>query len=166
MKMITAKDFRKALVDLVIVKAELPYKVWFEYVQQSKVSYVWIDIRPQKQSWDAAYFQRILNIDIQVVLLPDENGNVSRTKLFEIADALDRAVMPCVQIKDRFITVQNFHANIVDDVLHYEFALDFTDYVPNGEYDGSIYDFMENLEVDLNRDTSRRVFFSENGDDD
>ena len=163
--MITAKDFRKALKHLVSVKAGLPYKVWFDYVQTSDQSYIWIDVHPQKTSWDNAYFQRILDVDIQVVLIPDEMGNVDRTDLLGISDKLDMAIMPCLRVKDRFITVQNFRSSIVDDVLHYEFTLDFTDYVPNGEYDGSNYELMKNLEVDLNKDTDKRVFFNENGDE-
>lgn len=163
--MITAKNLRKALKNLVSVKAGLPYKVWFDYVQKSNHSYIWIDIQPRKDSWDSVYFQRILDIDIQVVLMPDELGNVSRTELLDINDKLDAAIMPCVQVEDRFITVQNFKSNIIDEVLHYEFTLDFTDYLPNGKYDGSDYGLMENLEVDLNKDTPRRVFIKENGDE-
>ena len=105
------------------------------------------------------------DIDIQVVLMPDELGNVSRTELLDINDKLDAAIMPCVQAEDRFITVQNFKSNIIDEVLHYEFTLDFTDYIPNGKYDGSDYGLMESMEVDLNKDTSRRVFIEENGDE-
>lgn len=163
--MITATEFQKSLVDLIREKARLPYKVWFDYVQKSNHSYIWIDIQPRKSSWDTAYFQRILDIDIQVVLMPDKLGNVLRRELWDINDKLDAAIMPYVQVKDRFITVQNFNSRIIDDVLHYEFTLDFTDYIPSGEYDGSNYGLMENLEVDLNKDTPQRVFIEENGDD-
>ena len=35
-------------------------------------------------------------------------------------------------------------------MLHYEFVLDFTDYVQSDEYEGIAYDLMQNLEVNLN----------------
>lgn len=159
--MLTAKDFREALVDLIRVKARLPYKVHFNHVNKSNESYVWIELNPQKRSWDSVYFQRIMNVEIHVILFPDTHAEVKHTNLMEISDALDAAIMPCFHIKDRFITVQEFNSHIFDDVLHYEFALDFTDYVPNDEYEGLSYELMQNLEVDLNRDTDRRIYFTE-----
>lgn len=164
--MLTNEDIQTALVNLVKINANLPYPVHFNRVRKSDKSYIWIEIRASKKSFDGVYFQRILAIDIQTVLLPDEYAEVKYTDLMKISDALDAAIMPCVKIKDRSITVQDFNSYVVDDVLHYKFTLDFTDYLPNGEYDGSNYGLMENLEVDLNKDTSRRVFFVENGDED
>lgn len=161
--MLTAKDFREALVNLIKVKAKLPYRVHFNHVNKSNQSYIWIDVRPQKRSWDKVYFQRILVIDIRVILFPDNNAEVKHTDLMDISDALDMAIMPCFQIKDRFITIQEFSSHIFDDVLHYEFTLDFTDYIPSDEYEGLAYGLMQNLEVDLNKDTDTRIFIKEDG---
>ena len=63
--------------------------------------------------------------------------------------------------KTRYVTVQSFNSYIVDDILHYEFALDFTDYVQSDEYEGLEYDLMENLEVNLNKETPQSVYFNE-----
>ena len=162
--MLTSKDFREALVNLIKNKAKLPYRVHFNHVNKSDESYIWVEIRPRKQSWDNVYFQRTINVDIHVILFPDENAEVKHTDLTAISDALDTAIMPCFQIKDRFITVQEFGSHIFDDVLHYEFTLDFTDFVPNDEYEGLNCELMRNLEVDLNRGTDLQVHFTE-GDD-
>lgn len=159
--MLTAKDFRKALCELINDKAKLPYDVFFNHVNNSRESYVWIDVQPQKKSWDRVYFQRVMNVDIHVLLTPDEYAEVKHSGLMDIADALDSAIMPCLQVRDRFITVQEFSSHIFDDVLHYEFVLDFTDCVPNAEYEGLSYELMENLETDLNRGTAQRVFIKE-----
>lgn len=146
--MLKAEDFQKALVNL--VEKILPYNVSFDFVEEPDESYVWIDIKPRKKSWDKVYFQRILEIEIQVILIPDDFGIIKHSELWKIIDKLDAAIMPCIKIKDRFITVQDFKSYIVDDILHYEFALDFTDYVPNDEHEGNDYDLMENLEMKLN----------------
>lgn len=159
--MLTAKDFREALINLIQVKARLPYDVHFNHVNKSKKSYIWIELRPQKTSWDKVYFQRVLNVYIYAILLPDKNAEIKHTDLMDISDALDKAIMPCFQIKDRFITVQEFSSHIFDDVLHYDFTLDFTDCVPSDEYEGLSYELMGNLEADLNKGTNQRIFIKE-----
>ena len=163
--MLTTENIQKALVALVEQKAGLPYDVIFDHVNKSDPPYIWIDMRPQKRSWDGAYFQRLLGVEIHVVLAPDADGEVKHTELFAVADALDAAVMPCLKIEDRFITVQEFSSYIFDDVLHYEFTLDFTDYVASAAYEGADYELMRKLEVDLNKGTSERVFITSEGDD-
>lgn len=160
-ELLTAKDFRKALCDLIKIKANLPYDVFFNHVNDSGESYVWINVQPQKRSWDTAYFQRIINVDISVVLVPDKFTEVKHEELMDISDELDKAIMPCLQIRDRFINVQEFNSHIFDDILHYEFVLDFTDCIPSDEYEGLSYELMKNLEADLNRGTAQRVFVKE-----
>ena len=159
--MLTAKDFREALRKLITVKANLPYDVFFNHVNNSNESYVWIDVQPRKKSWDKVYFQRVINVNIHVLLVPDEFTEVNHEELMDISDELDKAIMPCFQIKDRFVTVQEFNSHIFDDVLHYEFVLDFTDCIPSDEYEGLSYELMKNLETDLNRGTSQKVFIKE-----
>lgn len=159
--MITTKDIRKAFVTLINEKAQIPYKVHFNHINKSNESYIWVELQVRKANWDKAYFQRIIDVDIQVILFPSNYAEVKHTDLWDIADSLTQVIMPCLQIKDRFITVQNENAHIVDDVLHYEFVLDFTDYAQSDEYEGLLYDLMENLEVKLNKETPQSVYFVE-----
>ena len=155
--MITAKEIRHALKILVTDKAKLPYAVSFNHVEKSNQSYIWIDLNPKKSSIDTAYFQWTINVDIQVILFPDEYTAINADDLWAISDKLTAAVMPYVEIetedhdktKTRYITVQTFNSYIVDEILHYEFNLDFTDYVQSDEYEGLDYDFMQNLELNL-----------------
>ena len=127
--MIAAKDFRAAFVDLIQNKAQIPYDVHFNHVNKSNVSYVWVDLRMHKKSWDVAYFQWVIDVEIMVILSPSDYAKIKHDDLWNISDSLTKSIMPCMEIKDRFITVQDFNSYIVDDVLHYEFNLDFTDYV-------------------------------------
>lgn len=153
--MITAKEIRHALKVLVTEKAGLPYNVSFNHVEKSSESYVWIDLGLTKSSIDKAYFQWSINVDIAVILIPNYYTAVEHDDLWEISDKLTAAIMPCVEIetedgdrsKTRYVTVQNFSSYVVDDILHYEFNLDFTDYVRSDAYEGLGYDFMENLEM-------------------
>lgn len=156
--MITAIDIRKAFVKLIQEKAQIPYKVHFNYISKSNESYVWVELQPRKINWDKVYFQWVINIDIQVILFPSNHAEIKHTDLWNISDALTKVIMPCFHVKDRFITVQDFNSYIVDDILHYEFVLDFTDYVQSDEYEGLEYDLMENLEVNLNKGA---VYFNE-----
>ena len=160
-EMITATDIRKAFVKLIQEKAQLPYKVHFNYISKSNESYVWVELQPRKINWDKVYFQWVINVDIQVILFPSNHAEIKHTDLWNISDALTRVIMPCFHVKDRFITVQDLNSYIVDDILHYEFALDFTDYVQSDEYEGLEYDLMENLEVNLNKETPQSVYFNE-----
>ena len=148
--MITAKDFRAAFVDLIKNKAHIPYDIYFNSVNKSDTSYVWVNfVKATKTSWDIAYFQWNISVDIQVVPVSNEYTDVKYTELWDISDSLTQAIMPYIQIKDRFITVQDFDSQIIDDVLHYEFDMNFTDYVPSAEYEESEYDFMKDLEMEL-----------------
>lgn len=147
--MITAEDFETAFVDLIHKNARLPYDVSLDYIGNAKDSYIWVELQARKTNWDAAYFQWAINVDIQVILTPDDYAVVKYTGLWDIADSLTKAIMPCMRIKDRFITVQDFNASIIDDVLHYEFNLDFTDYVQNDEYEGAEYELMQDLKLDF-----------------
>lgn len=148
--LITAADIRKAFVDLINNEANIPYEVHFNNVNKSNDSYVWVDLHEHKTSLDEAYFQWNISVDIQVIIFPSQFANVKHTDLWDISDALTGAIMPCLKIKDRFITIQEFDSYIIDDVLHYEFSMDFTDYVKSFKYEGSNYDLMQNLELALN----------------
>ena len=101
-------------------------------------------------TFDRVYYQRAISVDMHFVLKPDDFGEISRTELYEIVDQMDAAIMPCLQIKDRFITIQDCVASIIDGVLHYEIVLDFTDYVQSDEYEGLAYELMQHLKLNLN----------------
>ena len=149
--MLTARDIRQALVDLIKVKAQIPFDVHFNHINKSNKSYIWIEFRPQKKNIDSVYFQRILNVDIHVVLFPDSNAEVKHTDLLSISDEMDKVIMPCLQIKDRFITILNSNSYIFDDILHYEFSLDFTDCVEREPVDkfGNKFDIMQELSLKM-----------------
>ncbi len=147
--MITAADIRAAFVDLIKNKAKIPYDVYFNRVTKSDTSYVWVELQARKTSWDEAYFQRIISVNIHIIPFPNDYAEVKYSELWDISDSLTKAIMPYIKIKDRFITVYDFNSSIVDDVLHYEFEMDFTDYVQNDKYEEADYEFMENLELDF-----------------
>ena len=151
--MLTVSKIQKALTNLVTQNTEIE-DVWFDrvnYPSEDEVQdYVWIELRPSKKSFDKVYYQRTIAVNMHFVLKPDNNGEISRTKLYELIDELDAAIMPCLQIKDRFITIQDFASTIIDGVLHYEFTLDFTDYMQSDEYEGLAYELMQDLKLNLN----------------
>ena len=127
--MITAKELRAALVDLVKVKAGLSaYEVHFDNVKEASGSYFYIKVTSRRKTFDQVFYERSLAIDLQLILLPDGFNRIHRSELYDAVDALDRAVRPVFHVKDRFITVQETRSRIVDGVLHYEF--DFADYLP------------------------------------
>lgn len=128
--MITMLEIRSALVDLLQNKAGFQYEIHFDNVKESSESYFFIDIRSRRNTFDPVYYERSLTIDIQLRLLPDENDRIHRSELYEAADRLDMTIRPVIQIKDRFITVQEVKNRIYSDILHYEFKLEFADYLP------------------------------------
>lgn len=151
--MLTVTEIQTALTDLVAQNTKIE-DVWFErvnYPSEDEVNdYVWIELRPSKTNFDRVYYQRAISVDMHFVLKPDDFGEISRTELHEIVDQMDAATMQCLQIKDRFITIQDCIASIIDGVLHYEFVLDFTDYVQSDEYEGLAYELMQHLKLNLN----------------
>ena len=126
-----------------IENAEIDFPVHFNHVNNSSKSYIWVELRPQKRNLDSVHFQRILFIDLHVVLVPDTNAEVKHTDLWTIVDKLDTEITPCIKIKDRYITVQEINPYIFDNILHYEFTLDFTDYIEKENN----HDFMEELQI-------------------
>ena len=142
--MIEMKDIRAALVNLLKNKAGLGYEVHFDNVKEASKSYVYITITSKRTTRDRVYYDRVLTVDIQLRLLPDKFIRTHRNELYDAADKLDKTIRPVIQIFDRFITVQEVRNRIVDDILHYEFELDFTDYLPEEQLP-----FMENLEANM-----------------
>ena len=147
--MIKSRDIRDALADLVKVKAALPLKVFFNHVNNSADDYCWIKLVPARRDEGWGRFQRKIRVVIQVVLAPDGNAEVKHTDLYDIADALDEATCGYIQIGDRFITIYDTEARIFDDILTYEFLLDFTDCI-NTASDAERYELMRELQLIVN----------------
>ena len=144
--MITSAQIRNALAELIKEKAGVNLRVHFNHVLQADESYIWVQMRPGKKDFGGDYFQRTVRIDFQVVLKPDNFGEVKHTDLYDIAEKFDEAIHPTVKICDRFITVIDSQTHIFDNILHFEFMLDFTDYIV-GNSDDDTAELMEELSV-------------------
>lgn len=147
--MIKSTDIRDAISDLIKIKAGLNLKVYFNHVLDSSESYAWVRLRPARRDEGHDYFQRRISVDISVVLVPDEYAEIKHTELLDIADALDEATHGYIQILDRNVTIYDTNVHIFDDILHYEFVLEFADYVTSQPTDTGFeeYDKMEELHV-------------------
>lgn len=151
--MIKSSDIRDALSDLIKVKAGLPLKVFFNHVNNASEDYAWIRLRPRRKDLGFGSFDRKIRVDIQVVLAPDENGEIQHTRLYSIIDALDDATCGSIQILDRHITIYDAETIIFDDILTYTFTLDFNDCLQRYADEAASYEFMRRLELDFNGDT-------------
>ena len=146
--MIKSRDIRDALADLIKVKADLRLKVFFNHVNNAADDYVWIKLIPARRDEGFGRFQRKIRVIMQVVLAPN-GGEVKHTDLYDIADKLDEATCGYIQIGDRFITIYDTEARIFDDVLTYEFLLDFTDCIDTSS-DAEKYQLMRELHLLVN----------------
>lgn len=142
--MIPMKEIRAALVDLLRNKAGFSYEVHFDHNRESSKSYFYIEISSRRKTVDPVYYDRSLSIDIQLRPLPDKFTRISKSELYDAEDKLDKTIRPVIRILDRFITVQDVNSRIVDGILHYQFNLNFTDYLPV-----KVAPFMENLDLNL-----------------
>lgn len=146
--MIKSRDIRDALADLIKIKADLRLKVFFNHVNNAVDDYVWIKLIPARRDEGFGRFQRKIRVIMQVVLAPN-GGEVKHTDLYDIADKLDEATCGYIQIGDRFITIYDTEARIFDDILTYEFLLDFTDCIDTSS-DAEKYQFMRELHLLVN----------------
>ena len=127
--MIKAKDIRAAITSL--LKKNFPlYEVHFDNVERACKSYFYVELAPRRKTIDPVYYDRSIGIDIQLVILPDCKGRVKRSLLYDAIDTLDEVIRPVLKIGDRHITILENNSVIVDEILHYEFSLDFTDFLP------------------------------------
>ena len=147
--MIKSSDIRDALADLIKVKANLPLKVFFNHVNNAADDYVWIRLRPSRKDLGFGSYDRKIRVDFQIVLAPDENGEVRHTRLYDIIDKLDDATCGSVQILDRFITVINAESIIFDGILTYSFVLDFNDFLQRYADKAAEFELMQKLDLDL-----------------
>ena len=142
--MIAMQEIRKALTRILKDEAEFPYEVHFDNVKDSSKSYFYIEIDSKRRTFDRVYYERSLSVDIQLRLLPDKNDRIHRSELYAAADKLDCTIRPIVKVEDRYITVLDIRSRIASDILHYEFKLDFADYLPIAQPER-----METLDLNL-----------------
>ncbi|MBQ7705880.1 MAG: hypothetical protein IJT73_10750 [Selenomonadaceae bacterium] len=145
--MISTEDIFFALKDAVNRAAPNLF-VTAEHLQTSKESYAWIQFRQLRIDEGFGMFRRNTRVNIQVVLSPDEFTEIYHSDLYAIADAFDEEFCGYVKVADRFITIYETNAHIFDNILHYEFILDFADYVDKFfKAETEDADFMEDLHI-------------------
>lgn len=150
--MIKSSDLRDALADLIKIRAGLNLKVFFNHVNNCAEDYVWVRLRPKRRDEGFGYMQRTIRVDFQVVLAPDENGEVQHTRLYDIIDALDEVTCNSIPVLDRWLVVLDTETIIFDDILTYTFLLDFTDCLSSLPPEISEAELMQELELALNED--------------
>ncbi len=145
--MIRLLDIKKSLAAL--LKSKFDYKVHFDNVEKSSEPYFYVEMMPRHKTVDEILTDKSIQIDIMLVLIPDEHGQIKRSVLYDASDTLDSLIRPVFQIKDRYITVLESHTRFVDEILHYVFNLDFTDCLTDKESSAIMYDLMQTLELNL-----------------
>lgn len=145
--MIRLLDIKKSLA--VLLKSKFNYKVHFDNIEKSNEPYFYIEMMPRQKTVDEILTDKSIQIDIMLVLIPDEYGRIKRSVLYDTADTLDGLIRPVFHIKDRYITVLESQTRFVDEVLHYIFNLNFTDCMTDEESSAIIYDLMQTLELNL-----------------
>lgn len=134
--MIAYREIKKALTAL--LKSEYPeYKVHFDNVEKSDAPYFYVELMPAATTVDPDYTDRLIQADITFIQPRDRSGRIDRTKVFDVADELDKLIRPVLAIEDRHITVLGSETTVADDILHYIFTLDFTDGTADRNPDGT-----------------------------
>ena len=139
--MIPSATIRSVLAAL--LKKHFPTdEVHFSTNFTAKVDYFYVELSEKQTFIDRAYRDRDISVSIQFVPIPDARGGIHRSKLYEAEEKLEEIFLSVVQIGDRFITVLDTSSRIVDEVLHFDFHLRFTDNVELAPLDR-----MEDLKV-------------------
>ena len=144
--MVTYKDLRIAIVSLIRQAVTQPLDIHFNHVDKSNKSYVFVEVIASKVSLDAVYYQRIIDIDLQFVMIPPNDITIKRNDLMVIAETLDQILQSSFKVSDRYLTVINSNFHIFDEILHYEFTLNFTDAIDRSMNGGSEVELMAELE--------------------
>ena len=145
--MITNAEIRDALAVMIKNRAELNLEVYYNQVVDAANDYAWIQLTPERTDRGYDYFVRRVQVDINVVLAP-KTGIVKHTDLLNVADALDAATHGYTKIKDRAVTIYDTHAHIFDDILHYEFKLEFCDTIASLPEELEEYNYGNELKTD------------------
>lgn len=131
-------------------RAKLPLEVHFNQVLDASNDYAFIELRPDSIDEGYDYFVRKIRVSIAVILAP-KTGIVKHTDLLDIVDALDAATHGYIRIKDRAVTIYEKNSHIFDDILHYEFLIEFADTIASLPEELEEYDYGEELTMDLRR---------------
>ena len=148
--MITNAEIRDALAVMIKDRAGLNLKVYFNQVVNAEDDYAWIQLKPERVDEGYDYFVRRIRVDINVVLAP-KTGIVKHTDLLDIVDALDAATHGYIRIKDRAVTIYETNSHAFDDILHYEFLIEFADTIASLPEELEEYDYGEEMTLDLRR---------------
>ena len=102
--MITLREIKAAIVN--VLKTKYPEcKVHFDNVEKSDAPYFYVEFMPTATTVDDLFSDRLIQVDITYIHPKDAMGRVSRTAVFEVADALDKVFRPVLAVKDRHITI-------------------------------------------------------------
>lgn len=146
--MITLREIKAAIVN--VLKTKYPEcRVHFDNVEKSDAPYFYVEFMPTATTVDDLFSDRLIQVDITYIHPKDAMGRVSRTAVFEVADALDKVFRPVLAVKDRHITILDAEMTIVDDILHYIFNLDFRDNFEDAA--GIQYELAQHLELEINK---------------
>ena len=146
--MMTLREIKAAIV-AVLNQNFKGYAVHFDNVEKSDAPYFYVELMPTATTVDGLFSDRLIQVDITYIHPKDAMGRVSRTAVFEVADALDKVFRPVLAVKDRHITILDAEMTIVDDILHYIFNLDFRDNFEDA--DGIQYELAQRLELEINK---------------
>lgn len=145
--MINLTDIKKSITKL--LKSKFDYRVHFDNVEKSNEPYFYIEMTPKFKTIDEVLTSKAIQIDIMLILIPDNFGRIKRSALYDSACILDNLIRPVINIEDRHITILDSQINFHDEILHYIFDLDFVDCLTDEESENIIYDLMQNLELNL-----------------
>lgn len=146
--MITLREIKAAIVN--VLKTKYPEcRVHFDNVEKSDAPYFYVEFMPTATTVDDLFSDRLIQVDITYIHPKDAMGRVSRTAVFEVADALDKVFRPVLAVKDRHITILDAEMTLVDDILHYIFNLDFRDNFEDAA--GIQYELAQHLELEINK---------------
>ena len=146
--MMTLREIKAAIV-AVFNQNFKDYQVHFDNVEKSDAPYFYVEFMPTATTVDDLFSDRLIQVDITYIHPKDAMGRVSRTAVFEVADALDKVFRPVLAVKDRHITILDAEMTIVDDILHYIFNLDFRDNFDDAA--GIQYELAQHLELEINK---------------
>lgn len=113
-------------------------EVHFDNVERANKDYFYLEISERQKHYTEITFERTLDIDIMLVF---HGEMVKRATVYGASEKLNDSFGAVFKIKDRFLTLGEKRSNLVDDILHYHFALSFAD-----SYEGNnAHEFMQEL---------------------
>ena len=114
-------------------------------------SYFYVTFNESRKTVDTVYCDRSIAISIEFYPQPDSMDDIDDGVLWNAADALENAIYPIFDVRDRHLTVIDLSHRIFEGALHFRFKLDFRDSrIVTKKADGSpLYEMMEHLDTKL-----------------